>query len=206
MKKLLLSAVALAAIGSALAQVPSGPPVTTSVAATVVNSIAIANYVFQRPYNVVQLGANGIGTAFTNSSNGTYNNVGDGTHTLQFALPTGYAISIHCMVPYSLSATSAGASWKWAFSGTMTTFYSDLVYNATVVTAGAANTVRAPLVSAVATAQPTTATNVNSASQTYVATFDVSAVVATAGTLTLTATPSASATLTVPLGAKCVED
>ena len=175
-------------------------------ACAVISGIYTCTDPVQRTSNIVQLGANGTGSAYTNGTTGTYTNVSDGTHTLQFALVTGYPVSIHCMVPYSASGTGLGALWKWAFTGTMTTFLSDLTYDATTATAGAANIVRAPLVTAVATAQPTTATNVNVANTTYVATFDVSAVVATAGTLTLTAEPNASGTLTIPLGAKCVQD
>ena len=184
------------AYNAANSQTPTGYPL----------GIDYTTHLVGRPCNVLMLGAGGTGAAYTNATTGTFTNVSDGTHTLQFALNASETGSLKCALPYSASATTVGAAFKWAYTGTMTTFVSTLDYDATTATAGAANVVRAPVITAVATQQPTTPTVVAAASTTYMAKFDVSYAASTAGILTLTAAPSAAGTLTIPLGAKCVKD
>lgn len=184
------------AYGSANSQTPTGYTATSD----------YTNHLFSRPYNVVVLGANGTGSAYTNGTTGTFTNVGDGTHTLQFAINASETGSVKCMVPYSASAVTVGAAFKWAYTGTMTSFIGSMDYDATTATAGVANIVRPAVVTTIGTQQPATPTVVATAANTYVANFDVTYVASTAGTLTLTGEPSATGTLTIPLGAKCVKD
>jgi hypothetical protein len=82
----------------------------------------------------------------------------------------------------------------------MTLFHSRMSYDATTATAGAANMIYAPVVTAVATQQPTTPTTVNTTTAQYEVQLDVDAYTSTAGTLNLTAAPSATGTINFPSG------
>ena len=174
------------AYGAANAQTPTGYPLT----------IDYSNHLVTRPYNIIPL----LSTYTSSGTAGTYTNVSDGTRTMQFALNATEFKNIHCDFTYGASATSVGVEFKWTYSGTMTLFHSRMSYDATTATAGAANMIYAPVVTAVATQQPTTPTTVNTTTAQYEVQLDVDAYTSTAGTLTLTSAPSATGTINFPSG------
>ena len=178
------------ALAAANAQTPASYPVT----------IDYTNKYHTRPYNVVVLGANNTGSAYTNATS-AFTTIGDGTHNMSFVVNASETTSYSCRIIYSASATTVGIAFQWTYSGSVNSFASTLTYNATLATAINSNI--ANVATAVSTQQPTTPTVVNAASTNYVAYFDVDLNANATGTLALQAKNSAAGTVTVALGSRC---